>query len=202
MQSGQNGTVAPPANTILIASARGRYAIAASAVLLLLGIVAAFLLFTSAGILHNNGTVNQSAAPGASYVVVGTEETAIPTTLAFVPPTHLPTTIATTRTAIPTITKSITCSSDTVNCNNKCVDLRTDNKNCGLCNTSCAIYESCTNGRCMTTCVSGYTSCTGGCYDLLTNAKHCGDCLNACPVGLICYYGQCSAPATPMAVPV
>jgi hypothetical protein len=116
------------------------------------------------------------------------------TTLA---PTTLPT-----ATAAPANTKPVVCPSDRVKCDNTCVDLQTDSRNCGYCGTQCASGEFCLNSQCMIACTSGQTSCPDGCFNLQSDAKHCGSCLNACPRGLICYRGQCTAPATPMPVPI
>ncbi|KAJ8766578.1 hypothetical protein K2173_023825 [Erythroxylum novogranatense] len=61
-------------------------------------------------------------------------------------------------------------------CNNKCVDLSSDENNCGACKTKCEYTESC---------------CRGQCVDLSMDKRHCGMCNNRCPKGGVCLYGFC-----------
>ncbi|KAE8713694.1 Protein STIG1 [Hibiscus syriacus] len=46
-------------------------------------------------------------------------------------------------------------------CSNKCVDLATDDNNCGLCNTKCTYREVC---------------CRGECVDIAYDKRNCGAC--------------------------
>ncbi|CAH8363443.1 unnamed protein product [Eruca vesicaria subsp. sativa] len=61
-------------------------------------------------------------------------------------------------------------------CNNKCMDLSTDNKNCGACNKKCKYSETC---------------CGGQCVDLSFSKHHCGKCNQLCQKGGFCLYGLC-----------
>lgn len=61
-------------------------------------------------------------------------------------------------------------------CNNKCMDLSTDKKNCGACKKKCKYTETC---------------CRGECVDITYDKRHCGECNNACSPGGYCIYGLC-----------
>lgn len=61
-------------------------------------------------------------------------------------------------------------------CNNKCMDLSTDKKNCGACKNKCKYTETC---------------CRGECVDITYDKRHCGECNNACSPGGYCIYGLC-----------
>ncbi|KAJ0044914.1 hypothetical protein Pint_04079 [Pistacia integerrima] len=61
-------------------------------------------------------------------------------------------------------------------CNNKCMDLSTDDKNCGACKNKCKYTETC---------------CRGECVNLSFDKRHCGSCNNRCPTGEYCVYGMC-----------
>ncbi|GAB4849624.1 hypothetical protein Ancab_004418 [Ancistrocladus abbreviatus] len=64
-------------------------------------------------------------------------------------------------------------------CNNKCLDLRYDNKNCGICKAKCKYTETC---------------CRGECVDLAYDKRHCGVCNHRCELGQYCIYGMCDYP--------
>ncbi|XP_074348358.1 uncharacterized protein LOC141687097 [Apium graveolens] len=61
-------------------------------------------------------------------------------------------------------------------CNNKCMDLSSDNKNCGACKNKCKYTETC---------------CRGECVDVTYDKRHCGECNNRCSPGGYCIYGLC-----------
>ncbi|KAG8367744.1 hypothetical protein BUALT_Bualt16G0104700 [Buddleja alternifolia] len=61
-------------------------------------------------------------------------------------------------------------------CNNKCMDLEYDNKNCGACKKKCAFTETC---------------CRGECVNLAYDKRHCGICNNKCMDKGYCIYGIC-----------
>ncbi|XP_059669691.1 stigma-specific STIG1-like protein 2 [Cornus florida] len=61
-------------------------------------------------------------------------------------------------------------------CNNKCIDLTTDDDNCGACKHKCKFTYSC---------------CRGECVDLAYDKRHCGACNNRCMPGGYCIYGMC-----------
>ncbi|XP_057767351.1 stigma-specific STIG1-like protein 2 [Salvia miltiorrhiza] len=60
-------------------------------------------------------------------------------------------------------------------CNNKCLDLQYDDKNCGACKKKCAFTETC---------------CRGECVMLAYDKRHCGTCNKKC--AKFCLYGMCS----------
>ncbi|MED6170095.1 hypothetical protein PIB30_027559 [Stylosanthes scabra] len=62
-------------------------------------------------------------------------------------------------------------------CNNKCMDLGYDDKNCGACKKKCKFTETCCRGECVNTD-----------YD----KRHCGKCNNRCEKGEFCVYGFCN----------
>ncbi|XP_028760308.1 stigma-specific STIG1-like protein 1 [Neltuma alba] len=62
-------------------------------------------------------------------------------------------------------------------CNNKCVDLHYDNKNCGACKNKCKFTQTC---------------CRGQCVELAFDKRHCGACNHRCEKGEFCVYGMCN----------
>ena len=62
-------------------------------------------------------------------------------------------------------------------CTNKCVNLATDESNCGRCGKKCGYRKMC---------------CEGKCVNPMTNEQHCGKCGNKCDKGSSCVYGMCS----------
>ncbi|XP_044479987.1 stigma-specific STIG1-like protein 2 [Mangifera indica] len=66
--------------------------------------------------------------------------------------------------------KNTTC------CNNKCMNLKTDENNCGACKKKCKYTEAC---------------CRGECVNLSFDKRHCGYCNNRCLKGEYCVYGLC-----------
>jgi len=56
-------------------------------------------------------------------------------------------------------------------CSGACVDIQTDEANCGTCGTVC---------------LSGYDCCSGSCVNLATSESHCAGCGNACDPGETC----------------
>jgi hypothetical protein len=113
------------------------------------------------------------------------------------------------------------CSGGLLLCSGSCVDVKTDQNNCGGCGFEVPYGETCINGKFSGTvlpktttipggsgnssgttsasqgsCPSGQTFCSGICRNFLTDAAHCGACGNACPSGQNCQNGQCVPPAT------
>jgi hypothetical protein len=113
------------------------------------------------------------------------------------------------------------CSAGLSECSGRCVDLMTDNENCGKCGFSVPFGESCINGqfssvvnkanRPKTTgttteptatgtsqgsCPSNLWSCSGTCVDPGSDRNNCGACGTTCPSVEICQNGQCVLPAT------
>ncbi|CAA6660215.1 unnamed protein product [Spirodela intermedia] len=61
-------------------------------------------------------------------------------------------------------------------CRNRCVDVGSDENNCGLCKARCPFAWSC---------------CVGICVNTNVNPFHCGGCSVRCPLGVPCRYGLC-----------
>lgn len=89
-------------------------------------------------------------------------------------------------------TCSIVCPMGKTECNGACVDTKSDNDNCGMCNTACtAMTEQCSEGLC---CKLGETACSAKCTDTQTDPLNCGKCANACGVNTpYCAAGTCTA---------
>ncbi len=81
-------------------------------------------------------------------------------------------------------------------CDDRCVDLETDDNNCGECGNECESDESCVEGNCTATCSQGQISCDGTCVDLETDEGNCGECGNECGNGQSCMDGTCSSPCS------
>lgn len=79
----------------------------------------------------------------------------------------------------------------------KCVDLRSDERNCGKCNEKCGLNSYCEYGVCVCPfgfraegpdCIEdvpvcegyGNVDCNGECVEILTDVRHCGACGNVC----------------------
>ncbi|XWS15548.1 hypothetical protein CRYUN_Cryun34aG0009600 [Craigia yunnanensis] len=62
-------------------------------------------------------------------------------------------------------------------CKKKCVNVKTDRLNCGMCGKKCKYSEMCCNGQCV---------------NPMSHKKHCGGCNNKCNKGSKCLYGMCS----------
>ncbi|XP_068322638.1 stigma-specific STIG1-like protein 3 [Pyrus communis] len=61
-------------------------------------------------------------------------------------------------------------------CKKKCVDVKTDRYNCGICGYRCKYTEIC---------------CRGKCVNASFDKKHCGGCNQKCKKGDFCVYGMC-----------
>jgi hypothetical protein len=93
------------------------------------------------------------------------------------------------------------CPAGTVDCDGQCVDLMSDDKNCGSCFNSCGDLclggsgcgEICVNGNCQ--CPAGLELCADGnyvCTDTSSHRLHCGACDHACEAGESCVQGICT----------
>jgi len=76
----------------------------------------------------------------------------------------------------PTIDQPPTCQQGFTRCGVRCVNLKSDKKNCGTCGRACASGQSC---------------CDGDCYNLTTNIAHCGGCEKKCDLDQVCERGNC-----------
>lgn len=62
-------------------------------------------------------------------------------------------------------------------CKKKCVNVRRDRFNCGMCGYKCKYTDIC---------------CKGKCVNASFEKRHCGGCNNKCKNGQFCAYGMCS----------
>lgn len=62
-------------------------------------------------------------------------------------------------------------------CKKKCVNVMSDQFNCGKCGKKCKYLEICCQGRCV---------------NLSWDERHCGKCNHKCNKGNSCRYGMCS----------
>ncbi|MFS8015518.1 putative stigma-specific protein Stig1 [Helianthus anomalus] len=62
-------------------------------------------------------------------------------------------------------------------CKKKCVNVKIDKQNCGLCGKKCKNQEIC---------------CKGKCVNLMTDKRNCGSCNIKCKKGNSCKLGMCS----------
>ena len=74
-------------------------------------------------------------------------------------------------------------------CGGTCVDLASDNHNCGSCGKACAGGMECTGGQCA--CPAGESACYGYCKNLSNDPRFCGSCTNTCPSSAACVGGKC-----------
>jgi len=80
-------------------------------------------------------------------------------------------------------------------CGTTCVNLDTDENNCGECGNVCRSGYSCSNGRCASlACGEGQTLCGTRCVNLEINEENCGECGNACGSTRVCLNGECTCP--------
>jgi hypothetical protein len=73
-----------------------------------------------------------------------------------------------------------------------CVNLKSDNFNCGACGAACAVGQVCNGGACEVRCSTGLTNCSGACRDVTTDINNCGSCGKGCDLGQACVKGVCS----------
>jgi hypothetical protein len=79
-------------------------------------------------------------------------------------------------------------------CGTSCVNLLSDDANCGNCALPCTAGNVCDQGVCRPIgdgCPAGRTLCGDTCVDLATSADHCGTCDTSCGAGS-CVQGACS----------
>ncbi|HUJ28278.1 MAG TPA: hypothetical protein VLW85_19785 [Myxococcales bacterium] len=84
----------------------------------------------------------------------------------------------------------------------QCVNLSTDNNNCGACNDvsnsrSCTGGKVCLDGACVvSSCATGLTNCGGACVDTHNDPANCGVCGTSCSAagsaGPVCANGSCA----------
>jgi len=92
-------------------------------------------------------------------------------------------------------------------CDNKCVRLDSDIRNCGSCGHLCSDPKICVGGQCVCPtgretcaggmggcCRAGEACCNGACKNLATDTNNCGRCFKACFYPQVCVGGQCVCP--------
>lgn len=93
-----------------------------------------------------------------------------------------------------------TCSPGLDLCGSVCVDLDTDDANCGACGNGCADGQACMEGACVLACPPDRIACGGECIDPDSNPMYCGamgDCTGpnageACDAEEVCSAGKCT----------
>ena len=81
-------------------------------------------------------------------------------------------------------------------CGDTCIDVSSNNMNCGMCGNACSGTQVCRMGACVDDmpCPMGQQRCGMTCVNTATDAMNCGSCGNACPMGQTCTGGSCMAP--------
>jgi hypothetical protein len=81
-------------------------------------------------------------------------------------------------------------------CGGTCVNLDSDQNNCGACGNACGATAVCTAGACVPVdtgpvCPTGLTQCGSVCKDTQTDEDNCGTCGTACGPAASCTAGVC-----------
>lgn len=85
---------------------------------------------------------------------------------------------------------SMACPMGFTGCTDVCYDTKNHHENCGMCGTSCAQNEWCTQGNC---CAVGSQWCSTACTDVTSDPNNCGACGNKCPNNMpTCQGAKCS----------
>jgi len=82
------------------------------------------------------------------------------------------------------------CATGSALCGGICVDITSDSRNCGGCQTACGTGQACVASAC--TCTGALTACGAACVDIQSDGQHCGGCGTVCGLGLVCSHGVCS----------
>ena len=91
-------------------------------------------------------------------------------------------------------TCGISCPMGKTECAGACVDMKTDNANCGMCGQACQQTETCTESLC---CKTGQVVCNAACTDTQSDPSNCGMCGKTCPMNTpSCVQGQCVSALT------
>lgn len=107
------------------------------------------------------------------------------------------------------------CAAGLTDCGGVCVDLSSDELNCGACGYGCGSVP-CFGGVCdtgaivqndsppigqvideVTTCAAGLTMCPSGCTDIYSDLSNCSICGYVCSAGDICQGGLCTVAQCP-----
>ncbi|WP_437587283.1 hypothetical protein [Sorangium sp. So ce1000] len=87
------------------------------------------------------------------------------------------------------------CAPSLAACEGGCVDLSTNNANCGACGVVCSGGAFCGAGRCV--CREGDGMCNGVCTFLDADPQNCGACGIRCGSGQFCRHGVCEEGCPP-----
>lgn len=92
------------------------------------------------------------------------------------------------------------CAAGLVDCadGRGCVDLASDEWNCGACGVSCGLNQYCASGSCVgLSCFNGTVDCgVGYCVNPQRDFNHCGACGHVCSEETVCVGGRCEGPRT------
>ena len=86
------------------------------------------------------------------------------------------------------------CLTGSTQCGATCVELASDQLNCGACGNVCGAGDRCTTGTCTPipfACPTGLTTCGGTCRDVAVDHDHCGACGTSCTAAEFCEAGTC-----------
>lgn len=93
---------------------------------------------------------------------------------------------------VPDDPAPLACGAGLTDCGGVCVDLASDEGNCGICGLVCPATDACTVGQCVpAACAAGMTTCNAVCTDINNDQLNCGACGNRCADGLLCCLGAC-----------
>ncbi len=78
-------------------------------------------------------------------------------------------------------------------CSGKCVDLQSDDANCGSCGAACEKGHHCEAGACVAACGElSLTECNSHCVNTNEDPVYCGDCNTPCDTNQQCISGVCT----------
>ena len=100
---------------------------------------------------------------------------------------------------VPSGDGSPACAPPRQMCGTTCVDLATDQTNCGRCGATCSASQPCVAGACLggRPCPGFYERyCGSRCVSVDTDVANCGGCGTACRTGEACIAGRCQVPPT------
>src|SRR5688572_1598864 len=84
------------------------------------------------------------------------------------------------------------CPEGKTRCNDRCVNLQTNERHCGSCSNRCPGEQECVGGRCLVSCTPGTTGCCSGfgtCFALVDGGT-------ACATVVTCFKEGSSEPIT------